>query len=104
METRITFKILLLVHKIVIGHCPESLSLSIKDSDKRGNENIKLEKQSYQSAHGRRMFAYNGPRLWNVLPDDIRMEKNTDNFKAKLKTLLFDGHKELQRNAFKYTA
>ena len=26
VETRITFKVLLIVHKIVIGHCPESLS------------------------------------------------------------------------------
>ena len=34
VETRMTFKILLIVHKIVIGHCPESLSLNIKDSDK----------------------------------------------------------------------
>ena len=75
------------------------LSLSIKDSDKRGNENIKLEEQSHQSVHGR-MFAHNGPRIRSVLPYNIRMEKNTDNFKAKLKTLLFDGHNELLRNAF----
>ena len=67
-------------HKIVIGHCQESLSLKVKDGHKRGNEIIKLEEQSYQSVYGRRMFAYNGPRLWNVPPGDNRMEKNTDNF------------------------
>ena len=33
---------LLMVHKIVIGHCPESRFLSIKDSNRRGNENAKL--------------------------------------------------------------
>ena len=65
---------------------------------------MKLEEQFHQSVYRRRMFSYNGPRLWNALPDDIRMEKNTDSFKAKLKTLLFDGHKELLRNAFRYTA
>ena len=45
------------------------------------------------------MFAYNGLRLWNVLNDNIRMEKNTDNIKAKLKTVC-DGHQILLRNAF----
>ena len=88
----------------VIGHCPEILSPSIKYPDKREYENIKLEEQSYQSVNRRRLFAYNGPRLWNALPGNIRKEKNTDNFKAKLKTLSFDGHKELLREACRYTA
>ena len=73
--------------------CPESHSLSINDSDKISNENINVEEQCYQFVYGKRMFAYNGRRLLNVLPDNIRVENNTDNFKAKLKILLSDGYK-----------
>ena len=63
---------------------------------------LKLEEPVFKTKYGKRLFAYNGPRLWNVLPIGLRMEEDTKKYKKGLKTLLFDGHDELKRNAFKY--
>ena len=30
-----------------------------------------------------------GPKIWNELPNNIKMQVTLDSFKAKLKTLLF---------------
>ena len=34
-------------------------------------------------------FSVKGPKLWNMLPENIRMIDNYDQFKSKLKTFLF---------------
>ena len=47
-------------------------------------------------------FAYNASRLWNALPGRIRAADTVEKFKKDVKTLLFDGHGELKRRAFKY--
>ena len=39
--------------------------------------------------YGDRSFQVAAPRLWNFLPDDIRLIQNLDVFKNKIKTLLF---------------
>ena len=38
---------------------------------------------------GDRAFSYIAPRLWNGLPEDIKLSKTLENFKSKLKTYLF---------------
>ena len=38
---------------------------------------------------GERAFAYAGPKLWNDLPDELRMAPSVQTFKSQLKTLLF---------------
>ena len=36
-----------------------------------------------------RALSVQGPKIWNELPNDIRMEATLDGFKSKLKTFLF---------------
>ena len=102
VETRITFKILLLVHKVVRGKAPEGLALNYKGFNGRPEDLFKLEEPVLKTKYGKRLFAYNGPKLWNALPVKLRMEEDTEKYKKNLKTILFDGHDELKRNTFKY--
>ena len=104
IETRITFKILLLVHKVVRQKCPKNLNLNYKAFNGRPDDILKLEEPVFKTKYGKRLFAYNGPRLWNVLPIGLRLEEDTEKYKKGLKTLLFDGHADLKQNAFKYHA
>ena len=61
-----------------------------------------LEIPNFNTKYGRRLFEYNGSRLWNALPGDMRMDEDITSFKKKVKTLLFDGCEDLKRRAFKY--
>ena len=89
-----------MAHKVMIGHCPENLTLQAKDSG-RGTGKV-LEEPAVKTKYGKRMFGYNAPRLWNALPLRLQNEENTENFKKELKTVLFEGHDELLQRAFKY--
>ena len=62
-----------------------------------------LETPNYNTAYGKRIFAYSGSRLWNALPLQVRIEEDTEKYKKHIKTILFEGHSELRRKAFKYT-
>ena len=35
-------------------------------------------------------FAYDAPRIWNDLPDDVRSAKSLSSFRKKLKTYIFE--------------
>jgi hypothetical protein len=102
VDTRITFKILLLVHKVLRGKYSENLSLSYKNFNGRPDDILKLETPSFKTKYGKRIFAHDGSRLWNALPVNIRTEDDIEQFKKMLKTFLFGGHDELRRKAFKY--
>ena len=62
-----------------------------------------LETPNYRTTYGKRIFAYSGSRLWNALPVHVRAEEDTQKYKKDVKTILFEGHEELRRKAFKYT-
>ena len=100
IDARITFKILLLVHKVVRGKC--NLKLTYKTFNGRPEDELKLETPTFNTKYGTRLFEYNGSRLWNALPLNLRKEEDTEVYKKLLKTLLFDGNDELKRTAFKY--
>ena len=102
VESRIIFKILLLVHKVVTGHCSANLRIKYKTHCCRPQEHLMLETKHVNSKHGQRTFDYVGPRLWNALPVHIRSEEDVGKFKGLLKTLLFDGTEDLKKHAFKY--
>ena len=102
IETRITFKIILIVFKVLHGLCSENLTLQYKSFNGRPSDFLMLDTPIFNTKYGKRMFVYNGTRLWNALPVDFRMEENIDQFKKRLKTLLFDHHSELMQRAFKY--
>ena len=103
VESCIIFKILLLVHKCVNGQCSENLKIKYKTHNCRPEEYLMLEVKHVKTNYGRRTFDYVGPRLWNALPLDIRTEEKVENFKKKVKTMLFNGTEVLKARAWKYT-
>ena len=38
--------------------------------------------------YGCRVFSFVGPKLWNMLPSDVQVIDNTEDFKKALKTFL----------------
>ena len=103
VDARITFKILLVTFKIVKGKCG-SIALNYKSFNGRESDFLMLETPNFKTKYGKRIFAFNASRLWNVLPIHMRREEDIEKFKKMLKTLLFDGHDELKRRAFKYNS
>ena len=87
VKKRISFKMLLIVHKCIIGRAPSALSNMV--NCRASTRTNKLEEVGGNGVFGDRSFSIAGPKLWNLLPGDIRAEKDTDMFKKKLKTFLF---------------
>ena len=87
VKERIVFKTLLTVHKCITNQAPLDLAnkLTFSTSDRTRKLNIK----SHKSLYGSRAFSVCGPKLWNGLPQNLRMEDDTLQFKKNLKTFLF---------------
>ena len=100
IDARITFKILLLVFKVLKGKC--SMSLTYKGFNGRPEDYLLLQTPHFKTKYGKRIFEYNGSRLWNALPLNIRSEDNIEVYKKKIKTMLFEGNEEFKRTAFRY--
>ena len=100
VEARIIFKILLLVHKCITNKCSENLEITYKNYNCRPQDDMQLVAYNPKTKYGKRVFDYTGPRLWNVLPLNIRTETNINKFKTNVKTILFEGAVELKRTAF----
>ena len=102
VESRIVFKILLLVHKIVQGKCSNNLKISYKGYNCRPNDFLQLETRKVKTKYGKRTFDYAAPRLWNALPMQVRMEDDVQQFKKQVKTLLFVDTEGFLKKAFPY--
>ena len=102
VETSILFKVILLVFKVVRGLCSENMTLKFKAFNGRPSDLLLLETPNFNTKFGKRLFEYNGTRLWNALPCNVRNEEDIEVFKKKVKTLLFDGCEDFKRQAFKY--
>ena len=104
VESRVIFKILLLVFKCIRGICSENLiaKLKFKNYNCRPDDYLKLETGKVSTKFGRRTFAYAGPRLWNSLPLKLRTEEDIVKYKGQLKTLLFTDTERIKRKAFQY--
>ena len=100
VEARVTFKILLLVFKVVRGMC--NMTLAYKNFNGRPDDYLLLETPHFKTKYGKRIFEYNGSRLWNALPLNIRVVEDVDLYKKLVKTLLFTSYDEFMRDAFKY--
>ena len=89
VKQRITFKVLLLVHKCIYCQSPVYLNnlLTITNNFIRTG-NIVSIKVNYSSSNG--AFSVCAPKLWNGLPTSIKLESSTILFKRKLKTHLFN--------------
>ena len=70
------------------GHSVYRMSRSQSDS-------VLLEVQHFASIYKSKKyfglsFAFDAPRIWNDLPDDVRSAKSLSSFRKKLKTYLFE--------------
>ena len=100
VEARIMFKILLLVHKCITNKCSENLEITYKNYNCRPQDDMQLVAYNPKTKYGKRVFDYTGPRLWNVLPLNIRTETNINKFKTNVKTILFERDVELKKTGF----
>ena len=87
VNERIQFKILCIVHKCLNGLAPTDLSATLIRS--KSDRTAKLNIPAYRSRYSERSFAVAGPKLWNMLPRDICIITDFNEFKKKLKTYLF---------------
>ena len=92
INERILYKITITVHNCLHDKAPASLRklLNFAISD-RG---MKLREYKINSSYGRRSFSYAGPKLWNLIPLDIRLQSDSVTFKKKLKSYLFTNNLE----------
>ena len=104
VESRIMFKIILMVFKCIYGQCSSNLVdlIQYKPHQCRPQDHLLLVTRRVKTKYGKRTFSYVGPKLWNALPLQIRLEENIDSFKKQVKTLLFDGTEQLKKRAFQY--
>ena len=102
IESRIIFKVLLLTYKSVYGQSSENLTLPYKTHNCRPQDHLLLKTKMVNTKYGKRTFQYAAPRLWNALPVEVRSCDNVEQFKKKIKTILFEGTNELKRRAYKY--
>ena len=62
-------------------------------------DDLKLETPDFNTKYGKRLFEYNGSRLWNALPLAVRMEEDIGKYKKQVKKILFAGRNELKQTA-----
>ncbi|XP_073715700.1 uncharacterized protein [Misgurnus anguillicaudatus] len=95
VKYRIQFKILLITYKALNGLAPSY----IKELLSEYNPPRKLRSQNLgdfiipkisKASKGGRSFFYLAPKLWNDLPNNVRVSDTVDQFKSKLKTFFFN--------------
>ena len=79
VETRINFKVLLILQKVLPGQFSQNLLLK----NGRHKDILKLETPSFKTKFGIQGFANDGSRLWNCLPISILKQKMTLNYSRK---------------------
>ena len=96
IRARIDYKIAVMVHKCLNDKAPGYLKdlLIVNKPTKiglRSNQfgNILVIPRTRCKTFVDRAFSVYGPKTWNSLPEHLRTECNTEIFKSKLKTLLF---------------
>ena len=87
IKERIVYKILLIVHKCVNGVAPKELSDMFQFV--RSDRTRRLDVKFCIGLMGERAISVCGPKLWNALPQELRQETSTEDFKKSLKTFLF---------------
>ena len=102
VESRIIFKILLLMFKCIHGQCAKIIDIKYKSHNCRPQDYLLLETKQVKTKYGKRAFSYAGPILWNALPLATRMEENVESFKKDVKTMLFEGTELFKKRALKY--
>jgi hypothetical protein len=94
IESRIVYKIALLVYKCLHSQGPAYLSdlLTLYQPSRalRSSSALALVVPRTRLTYGSRAFSYSGPTVWNSLPLLTRESPSLDIFKSRLKTHLFN--------------
>ena len=95
VQSRINFKVLLLVYKALNNVAPEYISDMVQryipNRSLRSSGTELLEIPQYRTkTHGLAAFSVYAPSLWNKLPIELRMAESIGIFKRNLKTHLFN--------------
>ena len=90
---RIDFKILLLVYKALNGLGPKYISDLLVRYEAprplRSSGTGLLSVPRIKTKQGEAAFSFYASRLWNKLPEYLRLAETVNSFKSGLKTLLF---------------
>ena len=94
IESRIQYKVLVLVHACVHNIAPPYLSSLltsyVPSREMRSSGKLILHQLiPNMVTYGKRSFAYGGPRLWNNLDIKLRTIVSPETFKRELKTHLY---------------
>ena len=95
VRQRITYKLLLLTYKALNGMAPRYIADLLQPYTPTRqlrffSKNLLVTPKSNLKFYGDRSFQVAVPRLFNCLPDDIRLIQNLDVFNNKNKSLLFN--------------
>ena len=88
VKFRIIYKILLVVYNCLHQHAPNEVTALVQYGE--SVRTMKLQETRVSNKYGDRAFSHVAPKLWNLLPNDIRSQQNTLQFKKKLKSFLID--------------
>ena len=86
VKYRILYKQLVIVHNCFHQNAPEEIMCMFHYAE--SVRTMKLQEKSFYNKYGERAFSRSGPKLWNLLPMNIREEHETDRFKTSLKSFL----------------
>ena len=96
MSQRHIFKTVLLVYKTLQGDGPLYLQDLLKpyscdrDGMRSADDITRLDEPATQyKTFGDRAFSVFGPKMWNMLPKDVRLSTSVTSFKTALKIHLF---------------
>ena len=86
VKYRPIYKILLIVHNCLLGKAPEEIVQMIQYGDSSRTMNLQVTR--FHNKYGCRAFSHIGPKLWNLLPKDVRDVVDTTMFNKNLKAFL----------------
>ena len=84
---------MIIVHYCIKMEAPEEIQEMIRYGD--SGRTMKLQETKFNNKYGKRAFSCVGPKVWNLLPADIREEADTIKFKKNLKSFLMIRGNEL---------
>ena len=86
VKYRIIYKILMIVYNCLHGDAPTELISMLQYAD--SSRTMNLRETMCLSKYGDRAFSHVGPKMWNLMPADIRNVDDIVSFKKALKSFL----------------
>ena len=86
VKLRPLYKILVIVHNCLHANAPNEIIALLQYADSERTMNLRETRTT--NKYGDRAFSHYAPKLWNLLPQEIRDEHELLKFKKALKTFL----------------